>query len=108
MNAIDLEPRYLEELVRIVKAHLPHGRLGFFGSRVMGKARKTSDVDIALITADGSEISEQTMIRLKEALEDSTLPMRVDVIDWQTTAAGFKAKVEKDLVTVDVKAYGAK
>ena len=58
-----------------------------FGSRATGSARPTSDYDIA-VSAD-EDISRELSIA-RDWLEDSTIPVRVDVVDLRRAAPSFR------------------
>ena len=48
-----------------------------------------------MVVASG-KLSEDTLLRhLKEAFEESELPFRVDVLDWQATSPQFRKVIEK-------------
>ena len=63
-------------------------RLFIFGSRITGKAGKFSDYDIG-IQGKGS-LSFGTLALIREALEDSDLPVRVDMVDFSSVSPEFK------------------
>ena len=88
---IDLAPADLATVKRLLAAHVPECEVRAFGSRVSGGARPYSDLDLALVGTERMPI--QRLFRLKEAFQDSTLPIRVDVIDWQAASAGFREAV---------------
>jgi len=52
-----------------------------FGSRAKGVFHKGSDIDLAI---DNSEISFETLRKIKNDFEESSLPYRVDIIDIRT------------------------
>jgi predicted nucleotidyltransferase len=52
-----------------------------FGSRAIGNYKRGSDIDIAII---GNNITFGTVLRLKNYLEDSTLPYFVDILDYKS------------------------
>lgn len=64
-----------------------------FGSRVSGKARKYSDIDIALIGT--CEIPPQTIATLAEAFEESLLPYTVDIIDGKNASSRLLEQIYK-------------
>jgi uncharacterized protein len=64
-----------------------------FGSRATGKARKYSDVDLALFGAD--KISLRVASRLAEAFEDSSLPYNVDIIDAKNVSSSILVQIEQ-------------
>lgn len=74
---INLEKRHYETISRICSDILPSGSFVVaFGSRTTGNNRKYSDLDLAVKgkSADSSHISA-----LREAFEESDLPMVVDI-----------------------------
>lgn len=90
---IQLEADYLGEVRRLVDVHLPGARVWCFGSRATGKARRFSDLDLA-VQMDGG-VPWQRLGELKEALSDSDLPITVDIVDWDTLDPEFRAAIEK-------------
>ena len=90
---IDLPPLYLEIIKRILKEYVPGCDVRVFGSRVNGTAKKHSDLDLAVV--DKEKIPTRKMNALREAFEDSDLPIRVDVLDWHAISADFRAIIEK-------------
>ena len=63
-------------------------QLFIFGSRATGKAGKFSDYDIGILGK--KPLSLGTLALIKEALEDSDLPVRVDVVDFSSVSSEFK------------------
>ena len=70
-------------------------RIYLFGSWAKGTARRGSDVDVAVEYPVGvsgaSKIGE-----LRERLEESTIPYRVDVVDMQQAADALVQEIRKD------------
>lgn len=52
-----------------------------FGSRAKGNAQPGSDIDLAL---KGPAVTEQTVLRLRVALDDLPLPFFFDVVHYET------------------------
>lgn len=87
--------KYIEQIKRIVLKEVENQpiRVIFFGSRAVGEYTVGSDVDIAL---DGKEAIDHTLIiRLKEKLEESTIPYKVDIIDLSLVTDTFRKQVLK-------------
>jgi predicted nucleotidyltransferase len=79
---LDLPAEHKQLVLNIVRANLPPStRLWVFGSRATGRARRYSDLDLAIDAARRLTLDE--MARLSEAFSDSDLPYRVDFIDWR-------------------------
>lgn len=85
---IDLRPDHLALVKEILSTHLAGIEVRAFGSRVSGKAKIHSDLDLVIIGE--AAIDQKTMIHLAMAFEESDLPFRVDVVDGQTTSEAFR------------------
>jgi predicted nucleotidyltransferase len=95
MSEIDIRPQDLDILRTVLKARLPHhARVFVFGSRANGKARRSSDLDLA-IDADRA-LTPDERAALSEAFESSDLPYKVDIADMHSIDEGFRALVEKE------------
>ena len=75
---------------RIVLAGLGNqrARVFLFGSRARGAATRTSDIDIALVAE--VPLANDTLAKIREALEESTIPYFVDVVDMSATDEAFR------------------
>ena len=98
---IDLSPRNLEIVKRVLRDHVPGCEVRAFGSRATWTAKDYSDLDLALV--GDSELGDDTLARLREAFEDSSLPMRVDVLDWHDISPAFRKVIERDCVELSTK-----
>jgi uncharacterized protein len=67
-----------------------------FGSCARGEASTSSDIDIAIDPRPG--FPPGLLSEIREALEESTIPYNVDVIDLASVDAEFKARILKDAV----------
>lgn len=76
-----MENRWIDELKYSVLDSLKNedARVYFFGSRARGEGRRSSDVDLA-VDGGGRDISFSLAL-LREKLEESSCPYRVDVVD---------------------------
>ena len=70
-----------------------------FGSRVLGTAKKFSDLDIAIEAED--ELSIGTLGDLRYAFAESNLPISVDLLDMRTVRKPFKQIVEGQRVPLN-------
>lgn len=89
--ALDLQPRHLDEVRRILARHAPGARAWAFGSRAAGHAKRFSDLDVVLQADDGLAI--ETLARLREAFSESDLPITVDVVDWDALDPEFRSAI---------------
>jgi predicted nucleotidyltransferase len=78
-------------VVKILKAF--EGTVIIFGSRATGSHRPDSDLDICLKAKSGN-VSLLELGNLREQFEASSLPFRVDLVDYQDLNAQFKEIVD--------------
>ena len=99
MNSpIDLAPEYWATVERILAAHVPRCEVRAFGSRATWTAWEYSDLDLAIIGNDKVELT--VLGDLREAFEESDLPISVDVVDWHAISDSFRERIEPDSVVV--------
>lgn len=85
----DLDPKDIQTVKSILKKHLPHAKFFVFGSRVSGKIKPHSDLDIAIDNGGKIDLTIYTMI--KSDFEESDLPIRIDIVDMHAVNKEFKA-----------------
>jgi hypothetical protein len=82
-------------VLAILDAHLPAGAaVWVFGSRVNGRARRYSDLDLAIDAGRRLTVDETAILR--EAFDECDLPYRVDIIDWQAVTPEFRSLIATD------------
>lgn len=94
---IDLEEKYINFIKEIINKHIQKCKIYLFGSRVKDKARKYSDIDIAL---DCEKLDEKILLKIKNDFENSTLPYEVDVLDLNNISESFKKHIKDDLTEI--------
>ena len=94
---LDLTHNELLLLQALLKKHLPDIEVWAYGSRVNGKAHSASDLDMVIFSGP-----EQAMViaELREALEDSNLPFRVDLFVWDQVPENFRKVIRERYVVV--------
>lgn len=91
---IDLSPVHTKIIKQILTEKLPNCEILLFGSRANGTAKPYSDVDLAVISKDG--VDKNRLWELREAFEESDLPYRVDVLDWNVLSEAFRRKINNN------------
>lgn len=81
MPAIAIEPDEWQELSAILRPHLPGRRVWAFGSRATGQ----------LVCQ---------LATLRDALDESRLPFKVDIVDLATVTPEFRARIAPEFVLV--------
>lgn len=87
---IDINPLDKEILVSLLARYLPNTTVWAYGSRVRGHAHPWSDLDLVVFS---NPEQKQQVSRLKEALEESNLSFRVDLLEWDSLPDNFKANI---------------
>ena len=78
---IGLSVDHSQLVLNILRANLPASTKAWvFGSRATGRARRYSDLDLAIDA--GRRLTLDEIAGLTEAFSDSDLPYKVDLIDW--------------------------
>jgi predicted nucleotidyltransferase len=90
---LDLDPEHLKIVQDILRQHVSQYEVWAFGSRVTGKARQYSDLDLAIIT--GQPLPLSVSAALNDAFADSSLPFKVDVVEWAMAGAEFRRIIEQ-------------
>ena len=85
---IDLNPKHFETVQHLLAKHVPGCEVRVFGSRAKWTAGDYSDLDLVVICNQTSNLVQ--IRKLKEEFEDSNLPIRVDVLDWDIISEEFK------------------
>lgn len=91
---IDITPEERAIVLRILNEIVPDREVRAFGSRVTGKAKPFSDLDLAIM---GDEpLSLETRARLEEAFSESELPWKVDILDWVQADEAFQKIIKQN------------
>ena len=95
---VDLRPDHWAIVRDALRRVVPDRAVLAFGSRATWTAKDYSDLDLAIM---GEEpLSLRASSALDEALVESDLPFRVDIVDWAKIEDGFRAIIRRDAVIV--------
>ena len=90
-SSIDLRPEQLRLVQSLLHFHVSDREVRAFGSRVTGKAKPMSDLDLCIM--GDKPLSSDVQDRLATAFSESTLPFKVDVIVWADVGDRFRAAI---------------
>lgn len=93
--ALDLSSAQKELLMQLVHQFLPDVGLWAFGSRIKGCARASSDLDLVFFAKPAQKAQ---LFALQEALEESALPFKVDLLVWDDIPENFKANIRQQYI----------
>ena len=94
-DPIDLKPADRKLLMELLERYLPGTEVWAFGSRVKGKAKPHSDLDLVAFTTNQSAVS-----LLKEAFDESAFTINVDLHIWSGLPRSFRENIEQGYVVV--------
>ena len=77
---------------------MPQYEVWAFGSRVTGRAKPFSDLDLAIISQE--PLSLDVGATLRDHFAESDLPWKVDRVEWATTTDSFRRIIERDKVVI--------
>jgi len=97
IRSINLQEADTAILRQTLGDHLPpEVAVWVFGSRATGAARRYSDLDLAL--EGDAPLDAEMLARLKDALSESDLTIKVDLVDLQVVDAGFRQIIAAEMV----------
>ena len=76
----------------ILKQYFPTAKVWLFGSRATGENRPGSDIDIAI--DEGTIIDFFRLAQARDALEESAIPYKVDLVDYASVAVEFREEIK--------------
>ncbi|TAJ80612.1 MAG: nucleotidyltransferase domain-containing protein [Gallionellaceae bacterium] len=106
-NRIDLPAHYLALLQALLATHVPEAEVWAFGSRVTGQAHQGSDLDLVVRNPNDLTAPVAGWHDLKEAIQQSTLPILVDVHDWAHLPKSFHQEIAARYVVLQHGAQAA-
>lgn len=83
--------RYRNLLLALIRSVLPDCKVYLFGSRASGKQKSGSDIDLAL--DNGSHIDLRVLLRLYGMIEETVIPLHVDLVDLHTASDDLKKEI---------------
>lgn len=88
-----VDEKYKKKLIEIIEKHIPKCKIFLFGSRVQKCHPESSDIDIAIDV--GKELESSLLGKIREEVEESTIPYFVDVVDVNNVSDKMKEQIFK-------------
>jgi len=79
---MSLKKEYKDQLTSIIYRHLPGCKIYLFGSQATQQQSPGSDIDLALDA--GAQIPYKTIIEILIDIDETTIPMKIDLVDMNT------------------------
>ena len=92
-RTIDITSEQRKTLLALLAKHLPDTTAWVYGSRVQWTARPQSDLDMVVFA---SPSQNGKVSALREALEESNLPFRIDLFVWDNVPDQFRKHIEAE------------
>lgn len=94
---IDLRPKDREAINRFAKEIFPTGtEIWVYGSRVKGTAHSASDLDLVVKPVTGTELDSGLLSDFIDVLQNSTIPILVQVLAWDDVPERFRKAIEQE------------
>ena len=96
-RTIDITAEQRKIVLALLQRHLPNTTAWVYGSRAKWTSSPQSDLDLVVFATP-----EQNgrVSYLREALEESSLPFRVDLFVWDTVPEQFRKHIKRDYVVM--------
>lgn len=91
---LDISSIHMDLVKKILDKHIPGSKIWAFGSRSKGTAKNTSDLDLVIVS--DKKTPSMTLTLLKSDFEESDLPFKVDILDWQSISNEFQKIIKKE------------
>jgi len=88
MSGLDVTAEQWSIIRAILQKYLQDQEVWAFGSRVTGKAKPYSDLDIVVVSE--KPLSPEGEADLTDAFSESDLPWKVDILEWSKTGEQFR------------------
>ena len=102
LSRLEMPAHHLQTLTNLLAQHVPNADVWAYGSRVTGGAHEGSDLDLVLRNPTDLTQDVEGWYELKEALQESTLPILVEVHLWSRLPQAFHRNIEAGYVVVQV------
>ena len=66
-----------------------------YGSRVNGDSHDASDLDLVVCTDDSEILAYDELLTFKEQLQQSNIPILIQVVDWNIIPKSFHSNILK-------------
>jgi predicted nucleotidyltransferase len=100
MARLKLPDTHLAQLRELLARHVPDAEVWAYGSRVNDTAHEGSDLDLVLRHPTDLNQDVDGWLELKEALQESRLPILVEIHLWAHLPTAFHDEIERCFVVV--------
>ncbi|MGY4674011.1 nucleotidyltransferase family protein [Ursidibacter arcticus] len=95
LNKLVLSPKYLALLQHILQENAPTCEVWAYGSRVNDDGHSGSDLDLVI-----HHCNTEQFLTLQTALQESLLPMLIDLHRWEMLPDSFKQNIQQRYIVI--------
>ena len=96
MKIAEVDLKTKNKLLKIIHKYLPECRVYLFGSRAKKTSKEGADIDLALDI--GKKINWKVLGDIKDEIEETTIPVFVDVIDVNSVDKKFLEHIKTEWI----------
>ncbi len=93
MPTIDVPTGALHAVLELLAHHVPGREIRVMGSRVSGRARPFSDLDLVIMGDEPLDL--RSLSQLRDAFDESSLPFAVDIVEWASASDMFRRIIDE-------------
>lgn len=93
-GSIDLNPKHHKIVSDILYEYAPNRDVLVFGSRAKWTAKDKSDLDLCIMRDE--PLPSKKINALNDALDESPIPFKVDVVEWAKIEDSFREIIKRD------------
>ncbi len=97
-NPLYLRDKDKQKLLQLLENYLPSISAWVYGSRIVGLAHDSSDLDLVLRSVDLTPIPINELENFLEAINDSTIPILIEARDWARLPNSFHEEILNNYV----------
>jgi len=90
---INIDEEHHVTIKSILQRFIPNTPVWAFGSRITQHFKPYSDLDLVIVGRE--RIPQSVYYQIKDAMEESVLPFKVDVLDWHRISPSFQKIIQK-------------
>jgi uncharacterized protein len=88
---IDLDATTRHEVELVLRRFLPETEVRLVGSRARSGAKRQADIDLLVMRPE--PLSPRQRAMLNTAFEESHIPFKVDVLEWESLTPSFRQRL---------------
>lgn len=98
MDSSEYQQKYLDQIKALVLSEIDPAQVMvfLFGSRAGSRQTSRSDVDIGLLCS--GKLPDRLYHKIRNAVDDSEIPLPVDIIDFTRVDPLFKKEALKEII----------